>query len=127
MVIQCDSESQAAHILIKLIKNIEITIYTIILCDQLKQWYLDIPKYNVITVAHNILIFNHGIIAKLNPVIDGICIALSHFSCFLFLRFDDVMSNFEYSSFVFKVFKYFCVHLQTHFEEFSKYGIKWIV
>jgi hypothetical protein len=77
----------------------------------LQQRNFDIPKYNIITVAHYILIFDHSMITKLNSIIYSICIALSHFSCFLFLWFDDVMSYFKHGSFIFEILEYFSVHL----------------
>ena len=63
MMVQCNSEFKSTHLLLVIIKNGEIAVNSIVLCDQMEQWNAHVSKSDVvlpinalvITVPHALL------------------------------------------------------------------------
>jgi len=92
-----------------------------------------ISKNNIITLLCHIVIFycsfgfKLSILFSLIQFIFKFWMALPNFIDFLFLWFNYIVSNLKNSSLVFQIFKYFCVHLQIHFEDFPKHWIQTVI
>jgi hypothetical protein len=118
-MVKCNPHLKRSHLLLELVEYAKVTIYTIVLGDKLEQWHSNITKNDIVTVLHHFVIFN-GLLSYFIKFSLVQVITFSQLINFLFLGFDNVMSNFENGSLIFEIFKDFSIHLQVHFKYLSK-------
>jgi hypothetical protein len=126
-VIQGNSQLEASHLLLELVVDVEFTINSVVLSDELEKRNSDVTKYDVVTLIENIIILDVVlalIIISLIEVISKDLPCSSELVELLSLRLNDVVSNFEDSSLVLEVLKDLGVHLKVHVEDFTKLRVE---